>query len=402
MFVILAIMFVGSILIGGNQDRIGLSFVSLNALFSFLMIAWGIANRPGVHTSGFIWWLVAIFAFVAVSSLVRSESIVPIYSTVGNLLFAYVVYNTVNYRTVLLICLYCFLLFSIVYLTFYVPGVWSTFGSTNRISFSGMNPNVVAEFVTIGFITGVVFIFSRINTSSRLWALPLFALAAVPVLYTVSRKGIFLFFFCIAIAYIFKFRKWSVPSLTAFAVVGIVLFSLSKLWIIESETQISSQLEERFYDTYDTDAKTREFLVMISINKGLERPIFGHGLDSSRDPKFLKSIGLWDDFRKAAINTHNGFVNLFLKGGFVFVILHLLIFVYVFKKMFFLIKALQDGLSRDIVILVFIYVFIFLAHIVSSGNGELFKLGWFFLGLAAGTVRIFEQQLRRIAMQKYL
>jgi O-antigen ligase len=402
LFVVLAILFVGSILIGGNQDRIGLSFVSLNAFFSFLVIAWGVATRPTVNKSGFLWWLLAILLFVAVSTLIRSESIIPIYSTLGNLLFAYAVYNTVNFRTIVLICLYSFILFSIVYLTFYLPGVWRTFGGSNRVSFSGMNPNVVAEFITIGFISGAIFIFSRFNSGSKLWALLFFFVAAVPVLYTVSRKGIFLFLFCTAIAYILKFRKWSLPSLAVFVLAGVALVFVSRVLISSSETDISSQLQERFYETYEGDAETREFLVLTSINKGLEKPIFGHGLESSRDPKFLKSIGLWDDFRKAAVNTHNGFVNLFLKGGLVFVMLHLLIFAYVFKKLFFQIRILPDSLHRDMAILVFIYALIFLAHILSSGNGELFKLGWFLLGLAAGTVRVLEQRMRILARLKRL
>lgn len=389
LLLILTLGFILSYVLGANNERIGLSVVSMNALISFLFIGWGLLYYKGVRTTYFVYGIGAIFVFVFLSTLIRGKSVVPLYSIMGNLLLAYVVYKTLSMQFSFLVIVYSFIIFSIPFLTFYIPGIWSEFSTTNRLTFRGMNPNLVAEFISIAFISGVVLLLKEKPLKRRISISILFLLAVIPVINTISRKGILLFFICVIVFYILKYRKWNASGTVAW-VVPVLIFIYFLPTFLDSESEVSKKLQYRFSESYEEDSENRSFLILNGISKGFEKPLLGHGMEASRDPVLLKSIGLWNETKKIPINTHNGFVNIFLNGGAILLSLFLFLFFYLFKKMFGLIKTMPDCWYRDMVIVALLYSLIFLAHIMSAGNGELFKLGWFYLGFSAGLIRLLQ------------
>lgn len=389
------LLFIISIISKGNSGQVGLGFVSIAAIPAILIIIFGAKNIKLDLKDLFFKCLFFIFLYVVYSSIFRSESIVSIYSIVGNLLLCVIIYQSFNSGLKkMVIDSFAFIL-AFVFLSFYLGGFWEV--RTMRYSYLGMNPNLVSELISYSLIALVTLLYRFKHYKMRfslILVIVLCVCALMPLLSTISRKGIVLGFSVVLAFFSLKYRLYNPKYLPLILMAGISIWFLTTIYIDNrSGSELVQSLHYRFYDAIDKDANHRLYLLERAFKKGLESPLIGFGLDSSRSPMFLKSIGLWNPLFNQQINTHNGLLNIFLKGGIVFLTLYLFVFFIPIIRGIKMILNLSDSLVRDEIIFSVLAVFIFFIHVISSGNGELYKPGWLVIGFAMGLINYAKKRI---------
>lgn len=399
---ILVAAFILLYILGGNDTNIGLGFISLNALISFFIIAIGFTIKEHRWDTPSV--IIFLIIFISILYLlVFHDSFISLYSICGNVLLAWSIAKRVEKGVLGAISVAVGIGYSYIFFSYYLGINWGFLAEgtlidleyieNKRKTFNNMNPNGVSELITLSVIS-LLFIYFRQNYSrtkplklsniSTLFIL----LAIVPQLQLASRKGSLLFVLTILFFYFLAFGFKNISKILLLSISALVILFPILTLLPFNISSAAGVLEKRWgEESLEKEGGVRFELLNKGITKGLEHPILGHGMSSSRNERFLKESGLWNYQTNSPVNTHNGFINIFLNGGLLLLFLYLILFGSVFIKLGRLLKKVpKSSKERYYIIICILYNLIFIAHILSSGNGELFKLGWMLFGLSLGII----------------
>jgi len=325
-----------------------------------------------------------VFAFVLTMHLIVSlfSGLVEWYRTIGGLalvfIFVSLYYNNLSLRLQLAFLVLAGL---IPILAFYL-GYWNYWSNSFRMTFLKHDPNHLGHLIIYGLIALLAFI----NTAKKTWsilALPIFALYIVPLTFTFSRTsliaGIVVFVFYLA----YLSNRSGRIIFLAF-LFGIVIYS-SKI----KDIDVIFQGIYRFSESNDT----RVGFLEQGLKLASDNFLIGVGVDNFQNPEWrLKNGFSMSKYSENGVvyvvptSTHNGFLDVFLIGGFflfgAFITIITFPAIFLFRKT----KLLGTNMElqwRKFLVYSFTITFILINITYSLYNS---KLGWW--GIAFSYVLI--------------
>lgn len=338
--------------------------------------------------------------FIVLLNLIfRSQSIVSAYTIVGPLALCFTIAYTGGGLTdiYLQIKVVLLVIFTLT-LPYYIAIINNKF-LISRYSPLGFNSNIIA----ITFCFGINIAFYIKDNFNGFWKIISFVfiiLVIPPLVFSGSRKGIVILIFSLLFLftlYNMKIKLFKVVILTEMLLVILFLFSdflpkihfnfTSKLF---NQYNTSIPIKRFNYEYYSRSVDFRRELVQRGISLAIKKPFIGYGIDSIFSKKFLIEKGLVNRLG-FPIGTHNGLLNYIILSGMPFLICYLLLFIYLFRKLYMYILYINEEVLQKLSILSLSMLNSFLLFIPIGGGAEFWKMGWWSIGFAILIITILQR-----------
>ncbi len=169
----------------------------------------------------------------------------------------------------------------------------------------------------MGFIASVFLINSLDKRSNRWFALALLSLSLILIILSNSKTGLIIFLYPVFAFPIYLIVKQRKNRFFILLIAVFILTIISTLILVNLESIVVNFLGK------DIELNGRTPLWILTIQKGLERPLFGYGYNAfwTTDACYdvIRNTWLWAEEidPKMPFQAHNGFIDLFVQLGFV-------------------------------------------------------------------------------------
>ncbi|KOP23866.1 O-antigen polymerase [Hapalosiphon sp. MRB220] len=169
----------------------------------------------------------------------------------------------------------------------------------------------------MGFIASVFLINSLDKRSNRWVALALLSLSLILIILSNSKTGLIIFLYPVFAFPIYLIVKQRKNRFFILLIAVFILTIISTLILVNLESIVVNFLGK------DIELNGRTPLWILTIQKGLERPLFGYGYNAfwTTDACYdvIRNTWLWAEEidPKMPFQAHNGFIDLFVQLGFV-------------------------------------------------------------------------------------